>query len=130
MLSPQMPFCVYDVNISFRVIKGDNLQKFTAITPQIQESRYSGTSKTPYSVLFLCSGFFVKFQKLVFVDFVHTVKILPNEKKAYCDIQKIHRQHRKQILYTNGISGAATVSDMKRTQMDYFSIFSLVSTLI
>jgi len=81
MSSPQIPFCVYDVNISFRVTKDDNLQKFIATTPEIQESRCSEF------ILFLLAVS-VKFQVLVWVDLVHTIKILASEKKAHYDTEK------------------------------------------
>lgn len=104
--SPQMPFFVYEVSISFGVTK-DDLHKFVAILPQIQKSKYSGTLKNLDLVVVVAAVVFVKFQMFIFVNFVHTVKILANEKTECCYIENIEMQ-KPEILYANGIGDADT----------------------
>lgn len=81
-----MPFFIYEVSISFRVIK-DDLHKFTVILPQIQESGRSGTLKSLHLVVVVAAVAFVEFQMFVLVNFIHIVKILASEKTECCYIE-------------------------------------------
>lgn len=118
---------------SQHIFQGDYLHYFIAILPQIQESRCSGTLKSLYffKIFFV---FFFKFQMFVFVNLVHTAKILASEKTVLL--------YRKNMLkkYWNAETRNTTckwhwwwryiVSDMKRIWMSHVLIFSIVFSLM
>lgn len=90
MSSPQMPFFVYEVSISFRVIK-DDLHKFIAILPHIQESRCSRTLKSLHLVVVV--AVFVKFQMVLLVNCLHC--------KKFCKCEDRMLLYRKILKFRN-----------------------------
>lgn len=83
-----------------------------------------------YAFLLLFCFYYISVP-FIFVKFAYAVNILASEKRAYWDIGQLHWKHRniknKDYMHMRLVM-QYIASDLKKTWMDLFSIFSLVST--